>query len=163
MGFELLGRAQAWMTVARGEVSAARAQLLEVAAAAEAVDQLAAAIACLHDAARLGDRSAAARLRALAPRVDGPLAVVRADHAAALVAEDAPVVDGAGARFEELGALLLAAEAFTEAARLHRAAGLVRAAGAAERRAAALIDRCPGARTPVLVGAVASAAMLTAR
>src|SRR5205814_10419669 len=81
----------------------------------------------------------------------------------ALVAEDPAAVDGAGARFEDLGALLLAAEAFTEAVRLYRAAGLARAAAVSERRAVALLARCPGARTPVLVGVVASAAVLTNR
>ena len=163
MGIELLGRAQAWMAVARGEVSAGRARLLVLADDAVAHHQRAAAIACLHDAARLGDHSVAARLRALADEVDGPLAGVRADHAAGLAAEDPRAVDGAAARFEEMGALLLAAEAFTEAARLYRVAGLLRAAGASERRAASLLTRCPGARTPVLVGVVASGAALTAR
>jgi DNA-binding CsgD family transcriptional regulator len=40
---------------------------------------------------------------------------------------------------------------------------LARAAGAAERSAASLVARCPGARTPALVGVVLSAAALTSR
>src|SRR5262249_38583195 len=135
----------------------------ELADHAVAHDQLAAAVTCLHDAVRLGDRSVAAQLRTLATQVDGPLAQARTDHATGLADADAGVVDGAAQVFEGLGALLLAAEAFTEATGLYRSEGLMRAATVSERRAGALRDRCPGASTPVLVGAALSTAALTAR
>src|SRR5260221_8439026 len=109
------------MAVARGELSTAGSRFCEVADEAVATDQLAAAIACLHDAVRIGDRSAAGRLRDLAGRVDGPLAGARADHAAALVAEDGHALDDVAARFEAMAALLLAAEAFAAASGHHRA------------------------------------------
>jgi DNA-binding CsgD family transcriptional regulator len=163
LGIELLGRGQAWVAVARGEMSAARTRLLELAEYALAHDQVAATVACLHDAARLGDRSVGDRLGTLATQVDGPLAGARARHATGLAGDDPRLVEGAGETFEGLGALLLGAEAFTEAARLYRSAGLLRAATVSERRAGALLERCPGASTPVIAEAVLSSAALTAR
>jgi ATP/maltotriose-dependent transcriptional regulator MalT len=163
MEIDLVGRGQAWGAVALGDVSVARARLLDLASEAEAAQQLAAAVVCLHDAARLGERAAAPRLRRLAGLVEGRLAATRAEHAEALAAEDAARLDAAAAAFEEMGALLLAAEAATEAARLHRAHGLARAASSAERNAERLLSRCPGARTPVVTGVVASGGVLTAR
>ena len=163
MAIELQLRAQAWTAVARGEISAARARLVELADQAEGVAQRAVAITCLHEAIRLGEHGLHPRLRTLAAEVDGTLPMVRADHARALADQDAGGLDAVGDRFEEMGALLLAAEAFTEAARLYRPRGLARASAAAQRRADALLARCPGARTPVVAGAVATGDVLTGR
>jgi ATP/maltotriose-dependent transcriptional regulator MalT len=163
MEIDLIGRGRAWGAVALGEVSEARARLMELAAQAVALEQRAVAVVCLHDAARLGERRAAPELRRLALQVDGPLAGLRADHAEALVAEDPAALDGVATGFEEMGALLVAAEAATEAGRLYRAQGLARAAAGAERRAGRLLSRCPGGQTPVVTGVVASGGVLTAR
>ncbi len=52
--------------------------------------------------------------------------------------------------FEELGAVLYAAEAFATSARLHRAAGRTGSALTSAARAGRLVDQCEGARTPAL-------------
>ena len=69
---------------------------------------------------------------------------------------------GAGEAFAEIGAQLLAAEAFAEAAAAHRAAGRSGPASASSTRSRLFADACEGARTPALLEAPA-AAELTAR
>jgi DNA-binding CsgD family transcriptional regulator len=109
----------------------------------------------LHDVARLGDPAAvAARLAALAARCEGDLVGAYAAHAAAAAAGDADGLVAAADRFEALGALLLAAEAATEAAQALRRHGQRRPAAALGVRAAALAEVCEGARTPGLAAPV---------
>jgi hypothetical protein len=66
----------------------------------------------LHDAARLGAHDdVAAPLLELAAAADSPLVAVRAEHAAALCADDGERLEVVADRFAQLGTALLAAEA----------------------------------------------------
>ena len=76
-----------------------------------------------------------------------------AEHAQAILAGDARRIELAASAFTELGALLWAAEAESSAASAYREAGLTASARAAAARAALLLERCGGARTPALAAA----------
>jgi hypothetical protein len=65
-----------------------------------------------------------------------------AAHAAAAVAESAEGLDKVSSRFEQTGALLLAADAATEAASAYERRGERRAAAAARLRAATFAHEC---------------------
>jgi ATP/maltotriose-dependent transcriptional regulator MalT len=146
-----LGRARAWIAVAKGERRAADGLLVEAVETAARGGELVLESAALHDRARLGHaREVASRLRELAGIVEGPLAPARAAHGTALAAADAPGLEAASRAFEELGALLLAAEAAADAAAVLRKMGDLRKAAAAERRAGTLAAHCEGAVTPAL-------------
>ena len=114
--FELpLGRA--WALVAGGDVRSARNLLLTAAEDAERSGFVPTAAWLLHDAIRLGAvDGVAARLAALTATTDSGLVHLRAEHAAALVADDGDRLVTAGERFEAIGAVLLAAEAAAQAA-----------------------------------------------
>jgi DNA-binding CsgD family transcriptional regulator len=79
-----------------------------------------------------------------------------------LAANDGAALDRVGAAFQDLGTLLLAAEAKAAAARAHRAAGRDASANASQERAAALAAACQGARTPGL-GPAMPVSVLTPR
>ena len=85
------------------------------------------------------------------PSVGGRLAPVYGAHAAALANRDAAAAYSAAEQFEQIGALLSAADAAAQAAVLFNAAGdrrrTVEAAAAADRLAAA----CGGIKTPALM------------
>jgi DNA-binding CsgD family transcriptional regulator len=138
-------QARAWAAAAAGDLPAARRQL-EVAAD---LGDLIGAVGALHGLARLGHaRQVSARLTALAALVDGDLAAARAAYASALATRDSQALSKVAGDFEELGAILYAAEASAEAAVLLRHAGQPRAAAAAEQQTAGLLARCEGAATP---------------
>ncbi|MEF9907930.1 LuxR family transcriptional regulator AbsR2 [Streptomyces sp. P9-A2] len=94
-----------------------------------------------YDAVRLGTPEQAA----------GRLTGVFAAHADALTHADGPALDRAAGELERRGFLLFAAEAYAQAAAVHRDPG---AARTARTRAVALARRCQGARTPALAGPV---------
>jgi DNA-binding CsgD family transcriptional regulator len=157
-GFGLLASEQplgrAWALVAAGEIAPARSLLLAAAADAEGSGHVPAAAWLLHDAARLGAAAEAApRLATLSGLTDSELVAARAAHAAAVVARDAPGLDGCAERFETLGALVLAAESAAAAADEWRRRRDQRRAVASDRRADDLEARCEGARPPALVRA----------
>ena len=79
----------------------------------------------------------------------------RAAYASAVAAGDSEALKGVCGDFEEMGAILYAAEASAEAAVVLRRAGSARAAAAAEQKAARLLARCEGAVTPpvAIIGA----------
>jgi DNA-binding CsgD family transcriptional regulator len=165
---ELLGpevlQARAWTEVAAEDLGSARMQLEEAAAMAKWSGAYALESAALHDLARLGRaEQTAPRLRELTRLVEGDLAPARAEHAAALAAQDAAVLDAASASFERCGSVLLAAEAAADAAAAWRRRGVPRRTTASERRSIALAARCEGARTPALATATPARAALTAR
>lgn len=146
-----VGLAGAWTAAARGEISAGIEMALEEADAADAMGNLAYELWALHDAARLGAaRRVAERIAHLASPMEGPLADAYASHATALAGDDAPALEAASTAFERIGLWLLAAEAVAEAERAYERAGTRGRALAARARAAALIARCEGARTPAL-------------
>lgn len=111
--------ARAWERAAVGETSAARMHAERAAQLARRADMLAAEMLALHTAVRFGDRSASARLRELATLLDSPLAEVVAAHSRGLTDHDGDRLDEAAGRFEELGAMAMAADAAAQAARAH--------------------------------------------
>jgi DNA-binding CsgD family transcriptional regulator len=142
-------QARAWAAAAAGDLPAARAQLAAAADLGEEIGDLIGAASALHGMARLGHaRQVSARLAALATQVDGELVTARAAYASAVAAGDSEALEGVCGDFEEMGAILYAAEASAEAAVLLRRAGSARAAAAAEQKAARLLARCEGAVTP---------------
>jgi DNA-binding CsgD family transcriptional regulator/tetratricopeptide (TPR) repeat protein len=142
--------AQAWTAVAQGEHSAARSLACRAADVAAAAGLRSAELEALHDAVRLGETRVQPRLAALAAEMDSVLAPVLGGHAAALVTGDADALDRWAARFAELGAPLLAAEAAAEAAERHHRAGHTAARLAAQERSQTLASICEGAQTPSL-------------
>ena len=159
---ELL-RARAWTDVAAGDVTAAYRYLREAVTMARERGDLVWESEALHDLARLGrPGEAVGRLRELVGEVEGDLAPIRAQHAAALAADDVPALGQVSMAFEARGAWLAAAEATASAAVVLRRAGDARRAAAAELRAADLARRCQGAFTPAL-RAIQTQAMLSKR
>jgi DNA-binding CsgD family transcriptional regulator len=154
---------KAWVAAAAGELTRAVDLATRAAAMARASKQFTLEAAALHDVARLGAPAGVRqRLEELAGLLEGRLAAVMASSAAALAADDGAALDRVGAAFQDLGALLLAAEAKAAAARAHRAAGRDASANAAQERAAALATACQGTRTPGL-GPATAASVLTPR
>ena len=158
-----LRRARAWTAVASGDMAAAQHHLRDAADVANARGDLVWESEILHDLARLGwAAEAVARLTELADLVEGDLAPARAEHAAALVAEDPGWLLQVSTRFEAMHAWLAGAEAAASAAVVLRRAGDPRRAAAAELRAAELARRCHGAITPAL-RAIQTQALLSSR
>jgi hypothetical protein len=146
-----LGRA--WASAAAGALREAQACALDGAEMRERSGHLAAAFLDFHDLARLGGALVAApRLRRLAERVQGPFVRACADHATALASESGSGLQAAGRAFEQIDALLFAAEATSAAAAAYRREGRLASARACAARARALLEQCPGARTPALAG-----------
>ena len=142
-------QARAWTAAAAGDLPAARHQLEAAADLGEEIGDLIGATSALHGLARLGRaRHVAARLAALADQVDGDLVATRAAYATALAARDSDALAKVADDFEDLGAILYAAEARADAAVLLRHAGKRRDGAAAEQHAARLLARCEGAATP---------------
>jgi DNA-binding CsgD family transcriptional regulator len=142
---------RAWVAAGAGELTRAARLGSQAATMARASGQLTLEAVALHDVARLGAPAGVrARLEELAGQLEGRLAPVLATSAAALAATDGAALDRVAAAFEDLGALLLAAEAAAAAGRAHQAAGRDARANASRERAAALAAACQGAHTPGL-------------
>ena len=157
-------RARAWTEMAAGDMEGGRTRLDEAAAMARKSGAYSLESSALHDQARVGRAAdVAARLRELTAVAEGVLPQARAAHAEALMARDPARLERASQAFEEMGALLLGAEAAADAAMVWRREGEPRRAAAAERRAGGLAARCEGARTPSLVVAAPVRASLTPR
>ena len=135
------------------EAAAAARQAARAAAAAGLVGDeamLLHAIATTYGGERRDADEIEARLVSLAATADGVLVPALADHVAALRLRDADALDKVSTRFEEMGAILVAAEAAAHAADVRNARGTKRAVQAATRRATDLAARCEGARVAVL-------------
>ena len=144
-------RARAWVSAAAGDLPGARQQLEAAAHLGEQIGDLLGATNALHDLARIGRaRQVAARLAELASQVDGSLVVARSAYTNAVATRQSEALEKVSRDFEELGAILYAAEASAEAAVIHRRAGRTRNAAAAEQKAARLLARCEGASTPAV-------------
>ena len=144
-------RGKAWAAAAEGASTAAQDLAGNAAARAESQTGLAAAVLAAHDLVRLRDAvGGSSSLTRLVEQVQGPLVEACAEHAAAVVSGEAERIEAAAARFAEMGAVLWAAEAESEASAAHRQAGREQSARAAGARAAQLLERCEGARTPAL-------------
>lgn len=142
--------ARACLAAAEGTVTPAIRLALGAADAAARSQQHAIEAMALHTAARFGDHSVAGRLADLSARVDGRLVQTQSKHAVALAAHDGPGLDAVATEFEQIGALLSAADAAAQAASAHERGGdrrrLLESAATANRLAAA----CGGASTPAL-------------
>jgi DNA-binding CsgD family transcriptional regulator len=149
---QLLGRA--WAAVVAGKGDTGVRLLLDGARDAGRAGHGFTEAWLLHDAARLGHaRTVMHRLSALSEACEGDLVPAWSAHArAAAQGRPDPLVAVAD-QFEEMGALLFAAEAAMEASHAHQRQGESRAAGALRTRAATLVDRCEDPRTPALVTA----------
>jgi DNA-binding CsgD family transcriptional regulator len=138
-------QARAWIAVADGDLPGARALLLEAAAEGEERDDHVGSASALHALVRLDyAKHVGDRLDALAAVMEGELIAIRAAHATAALATDPEALEEIAARFEEIGANLLAAEAAADAATLWLKAGNNRRATLTQRQAAALFERCEG-------------------
>jgi DNA-binding NarL/FixJ family response regulator len=109
----------------------------------------------LHTAVCFGDRTVADRLAQLATQLDGPRAPAAAAHAAALATDDGAALHAASVQLEQIGALMLAADATAQAATVHTRQGRHGSAQAATTRAHQLAQACEGARTPALAALAA--------
>jgi ATP/maltotriose-dependent transcriptional regulator MalT len=153
-----LGRA--WALVAGGDLPAARRSLQAAAELARTSGHRGSEAWLLHDVARLGEpASVVDRLEELAAECEGSLVAGYAAHASAAAAGLPQALVDVTDRFEQLGAMLLAAEAATEAAQAFQREGDRRRAAALGVRAAALAGACEGARTPALTMPIAVAAL----
>ncbi|GAA0612074.1 LuxR family transcriptional regulator [Sporichthya brevicatena] len=139
-------QAKAWIAVADGDLPAARALLLEAAQAGEDRDDRVGASSALHALVRLDyAKLAVDRLAALAAQMEGDLIAIKADHAAVALGGEPEELERIVARFEAIGAHLLAAEAAADAATLWLKAGNNRRATLTQRRAVTLFEQCEGA------------------
>ena len=142
--------AESWLAAAEGNVSAAIELALDAARLASESGQRAIEMLALHDAVRFGDQSCLDRLIDLPVGTGGGLASVIAAHAAAVRDRDGAGIFAAAEQFEQIGALLSAADAAAQAAVAFEGADdrrrSVEAAAAANRLAA----ECGGIRTPAL-------------
>jgi DNA-binding NarL/FixJ family response regulator len=154
--------AEAWVAAAEGGVSEAVTRARRAAEVAAAQGQLAVEVFALHTAVCFGDHTVADRLAQLATQVDGPRAPAAAAHAAALAADDGAALHAASIQLEQLGTLLLAADAAAQAAAAHTRHNSRGSAQAAATRAHRLAEACQSARTPALA-ALATPLPLTSR
>src|SRR5262249_39692198 len=128
-------QARAWTAVAHGNIPAAREFLEEGLAFGETTGDVIGQATALHGLARLGHaRRVAARLAALVEDIDGDLFAAKALHARGLARRNAADLHSASVSFEEMGALLLAAEAAADEASERGHAHDDRKATAAQRR-----------------------------
>jgi ATP/maltotriose-dependent transcriptional regulator MalT len=117
----------------------------------------------LHDVARLGEPATVVReLEQLAGDSDSRWIKMFPIHARALADADAAGLLEVSTEFEDMGALLLAAECAAEASRVFKENGRAGSSLAAAERAAALAAMCEGARTPALA-AIGTALPVTSR
>ena len=154
-------QARAWAWAAGGDMGAARKSLEAAVELGKETGDLLGATRALHGLARMGRaRQVVDDMGALAPKVDGELTVARLSYALAAADKDSQALTAAAARFEDLGALLYAAEALGESAVHLRRDGASREAAATQQTAARLLARCEGAVTP-FVRAIGARAQLT--
>ncbi|HEY1827267.1 MAG TPA: helix-turn-helix transcriptional regulator, partial [Acidimicrobiales bacterium] len=144
-------RGRAWANVAANDLMTARRTLWDAYELAQDWGQLAGAADALHDLVRIGARGSAVKLLIeLEKEVDGELMVARAVYAHAAGVKDPAMAKEATDRFEDLGALLFAAESAALEHSLARDRQLSRQAAAAAARSGRLLEQCEGARTPAL-------------
>jgi DNA-binding CsgD family transcriptional regulator len=143
--------ADCWATAVTGNLSAAREMMADAVRMARATGSHTTEAQLLCDLARLGDPGGVReRLNQLTALTDSTFTSARAAYAAALADLDPGALERAAERFERIGALLLAAEAFSTAAECHRRAGDIRSARSATARAGRLAAQCEGGRSPAL-------------
>lgn len=156
-------RAYGWVEVAEGGTATSLDRFRHAADIAAEAACPALEAAALHDRARLGEAAEVAdRLERVAAQVDGHLAAGRARHASALAGGRPGAVEAAAAGFEEIGALVLAAEAFAQASKAWRDGGEPRRGDRCAQQASRLAEGVGGLETPAM-RLSGEAAVLTAR
>jgi DNA-binding CsgD family transcriptional regulator len=143
-------RSRAWVSRLRGFPVQAADQLRQAADLAAQAGAGALAAAAWHNLARLGGNEAAGPLAEIAAASDNPLVAARAAAVGALARHDPVALASAGDSFEDMGALLLAAETLAAAAAEYRRRQDGRTSERLADRAHGLMDRCDGAKTPGL-------------
>ncbi|MGW5385345.1 LuxR C-terminal-related transcriptional regulator [Nocardia sp. NPDC003963] len=145
--------ARAWLAAAEHNPHAAVDMARSAADTAHRAGQFALEAEALHHATRFGDRTLAARLAAVAARVQGTVAASYARHAAALAHADPSALAAVSREFESAGLLLSAADAVAQTVPIYDHAGQRRPSARAAARATALAAQCGGATTPALTAA----------
>ena len=154
-------QARAWAWAAGGDMGTARKTLEGAVEMGRRIGDLLGATKALHGLARMGRaREVVEEMDTLASKVDGRLTACRLAYVVAAAEKDSPALIAAAAQFEDLGALLYAAEALGESAVHLRRDGASRDAAATQQTAARLLARCEGAVTP-FVRAIGARAQLT--
>jgi DNA-binding CsgD family transcriptional regulator/energy-coupling factor transporter ATP-binding protein EcfA2 len=115
--------ARAWERAAVGQTTAAQVHAVRAAQIARQSGMDAVEMRALHTAVRFDDRSQTERLAELATTLNTSLAQAIAAHAGGLADHDGDLLDGAAARFADLGAVALAADAAAQAAGEHARTG----------------------------------------
>jgi ATP/maltotriose-dependent transcriptional regulator MalT len=147
----MVRRARGWAALARGQRSVAIDLVADAAEWSGAHGQHTAELFARHDVLRWGGGTrAAVALLDVASRVEGRWAPVFAAQASAVLDADPKALEDASASFEEIGALLHAAEAAVAASAAYRASGVRNGAARTAARARLLATECEGARTPLL-------------
>lgn len=142
--------AESWLSAAEGNVSAAIELALEAAQQAADSGQQAIEMLALHDAVRFGDQTCLDRLIEKAAATGGRLAATIAAHAEAVRDRDADGIATAAQQFEDIGALLSAADAAAQGARAFEDADARRRSAETAAMANRLAAECGGIRTPAL-------------
>ncbi|MGO8768025.1 LuxR C-terminal-related transcriptional regulator [Mycobacterium sp.] len=144
---------EAWLAAAQGNLSGAIAAAIDAADLARQSGQRAIETLALHDAARFGDRTSLQRLIDVGEAVDGRLAPACAAYGAALRDRDPVALIASSERFEQIGALLSAADAAAQAAEMFRARDDRGQATGAAANADRIAHTCGGMQTPALIAA----------
>jgi DNA-binding CsgD family transcriptional regulator/tetratricopeptide (TPR) repeat protein len=136
--------AEVWIAAGDGELT--RAGEIALAAADGRSENRVGEVTLLHAAVSVGVPPAlvGSRLRAVVIGVDSDWCQAMGAHVTALEARDGEGLDAAAHRFEQIGALLQAAEAFADAAVAHGEAGKKMSSRASASHHDRLIDACAG-------------------
>jgi DNA-binding CsgD family transcriptional regulator len=153
--------AEAWASWANHDQRRAVQRLSEASAAVRDRGEWGHALDLDHEALRLGDHAAPARVVEAAHHVSGPLAEARRGHALALRAEDGSALESVAGAFRELGADLLALDALAHGVATYSAQGLLARAQGAFAQLGELQRECQGARTFATQVLAAPAALTT--
>lgn len=141
--------AQHLLRAVEGDVTAAIEGLVAAGDAAVKEGQLVLGASTLYETVRFGEGVPAVDLLGrLAFTTESALVRLYAEHARAAVDDDGSRLNGVADRFEEIGALVFAADAAAGAAAAFGRAGRNAQRLAAEQHTQSLLDRCPGAAPP---------------
>lgn len=136
-----------------GDIAAAAQVLADAGGEAADRGQLHWAADLLHVAVRFGyPELTVRRLAEITRRMEGDLARLWSEHARTLAASDGDALERVAGEFLERGFALWATEALVQAAGVHTRAGRSSRAGMVRGRAAVLLERLPGLRTPAVHG-----------
>lgn len=143
--------ASGWVHALSGDLRSAHVDFELAACSGREIGDRVGAIAAAHALARTG---AAARARELcvplARGVEGDLVAAKLEHILALDAADSGRLERVAERFERLGAILIAAEAYSNAAAIADKRGDAKHSAVLFRRVGHLVGRCENPLTSAL-------------